>query len=238
MSQHAVLTFETHHDLKVRVTRGEAFGDAVMCCVALPDEFRRVQNEYPILFRLNVEQDSFAAVALFGFEDGENLYLEGDRWDARYRPLAMEIQPFLIGRPAPDSPERHVHVDMASPRIGTDGDIAVFDQHGQPTPYMRRVTELLGELDAGYQRAAGFFAALRRHELIEPLIVELPLEDGSVNRLVGFHTINEDRLSALEPEALADLQAGGYLLPVFMAVASLSNLDGLIRRKNRRLRHG
>lgn len=238
MSDHAVLTVEAHRTLRVHGARGTAFGDGVMCCVTVPDEFRRVQNEYVILFRLNHEHDSFAAMALFGFENGENLYLEGARWDARYRPLAMEIQPFLIGRPAPDSPERHVHIDMASPRIAGEDGIALFDDLGQPTPYLQRATEQLGDLDAGYRRSADFFAALRRHDLLEPLVVELPLDDGSTNRLVGFHTINEERLQALDAAALAELHADGHLMPVFMAVASLSNLDALIRRKNRRLRDG
>lgn len=239
MSQHAALTADTHRDLRIHQARGADYGDGVMCCVTVPDEFRRVQNEYPILFRLNTERDSFSAMALFGFENGENLFLDGDRWDARYRPLAMEIQPFLIGRPAPDADERHVHVDLASPRIaqGTDG-TAIFDAQGQPTPYLQTVSEQLGDLDAGYRRSTDFFEALRRHDLIEPLVIEVPLVDGSVNRFVGFHAINEDRLRTLEPEALADLQTGGHLLAIFMAVASLSNLDALIRRKNQRLTDG
>lgn len=238
MSDHAILTAETHRALRVHEERGAAFGDMVMCCVTVPDEFRRVQNEYPILFRLNSERDSFAALAMFGFENGENLFLEDGRWDARYRPLAMEIQPFLIGRPSPDSSERHVHIDMASPRISDGEGIAIFDENDQPTPYLERVNEQLGQLDVGYQRSAAFFAALRRNDLLEPLVVELPLADGSVNRLVGFHTINEDRLRSLDPTALNELHAEGHLMPIFMAVASLSNLDALIRRKNRRIRHG
>jgi hypothetical protein len=238
MSDHAVLTAETHGDLRVRAERGPDFGDAVMCCVTVPDEFRRVQNEYPILFRLNPERDRFAAFAMFGFENGENLFLEDGRWDARYLPLAIDIQPFLIGRPGPDSAERHVHVDMASPRIAREGGVAVFEEDGRPSAYLQRVSGQLGALDQGYQRSDAFLASLQRHDLLEPLVVELPLVDGSTNRLVGFHAINEDRLQGLDPGALAELHADGHLMPIFMAVASLSNLDALIRRKNRRLADG
>src|SRR4029079_5764513 len=102
MSSHEILTAEAHRDLRIRTDRGAELGDAVMSCVVVPNEFRRVQNEYPILFRLNPERDSFTALAIFGFEAGENLFLENGRWDARYRPLAMDIQPFLIGG-TPDS---------------------------------------------------------------------------------------------------------------------------------------
>lgn len=235
MSAHAILTAEAHRDLRVRTERGEALGDAVMCCIVVPDEFRKVQEEYPILFRLNAERDSFTALAMFGFQDGENLFLAGDRWDARMRPLAMEIQPFLIGA-APDGAAKQIHVDLASPRLG-DG-VRLFDEDGQPTPYLERVAEQLGALDAGYQGVHDFFAALRRHELLEPLMVDVTTQDGAGNRLVGFHAIDEDRLAGLDAGALAELNDEGHLLPIFMAVASLGKIGALVERKNRRLRDG
>ncbi len=236
MSNHAILTAEEHRDLRVRTERGAEFGDNIMCCLTVPSEFRQVQGDYPILFRLNIEQDSFGALAMFGFETGENLFLEDGRWDAGYRPLAIEIQPFLIG--GSGSAEKQVHIDLASPRIGQSEGIRLFDEDGRPTPYLERVAEDLGALDEGYQASAAFFAALRRYELLEPLTLEITLDDGSVNRLVGFHVIDEDRLRALDEAALGDLHRDGHLMPIFMAVASLGKLSALIARKNRRLGHG
>jgi len=238
MSNHVVLTSEAHRDLRVRTERGAEFGDAVMSAIVVPTEFRQVQNEYPILFRLNPERDSFTALALFGFESGENLFLEDGRWDARYRPLAIDIQPFLIGMPADVAGEKQVHVDMTSPRIGTSEGMRVFDEHGRPTPHLETVAEKLGALDASYQTSDDFFKALRRHELLEPLTLEVTLDDGSINRLVGFHVIDEDRLRRLDAQALGELHAEDNLMPVFMAFASLSNFTSLIARKNRRVAHG
>jgi hypothetical protein len=235
MPNHATLMAEAHRDLRVRTERGAALGDGVMSCLTVPSEFRRVQNEYPILFRLDAQSDSFAALAMFGFETGENLFLEGTRWNARYRPLAMEIQPFLIGQTGPDDPGKQVHIDLDSPRLGGDG-VRVFDETGRPTPYLEVIAEKLGALDEGYRGLAGFIAALRRHDLLEPFTLDVTLDDGSSNRLVGFHVIDEDRLRALDAATLGDLHDAGHLLPIFMAVASLSNLNGLIARKNRRLR--
>lgn len=235
MSAHAILTAEAHRDLRVRPERGAALGDAVMSCLVVPDEFRRAQEEYPILFRLDAARDRFDAVALFGFEEGENLFLDGERWDARMRPLAMEIQPFLIGS-AHDGATKQVHVDLASPRLG-DG-VALFDENGQPTPYLERVADQLGELDVGYQGAQAFFAALRQQELLEPQMIDVTLQDGSSHRLVGFHAIDEERLAGLDAGALAALHAAGHLLPVYMAVASLGRIGALVERRNRRLRHG
>ena len=238
MTSHAILTSEAHRDLRVRADRGAEFGDAVMSAVVVPTEFRQAQNEYPILFRLNAERDSFTALALFGFETGENLFLEDNRWDARCRPLSIDIQPFLIGMAAPDAADKQVHIDMASPRIGAREGTRLFDETGRPTPYLETIAERLGALDAGLQGSDDFFAALRRHELLEPLTLEVTLEDGSTNRLVGFHVIDEERLQALDADALGELHAEDHLLAIFMAVASLANFGALIARKNRRMARG
>jgi hypothetical protein len=239
VSSHAIVTAEAHSALRIKTERGESFGDGVMCCLVVPDEFRRVQEEYPILFRLNAERDSFTALAMFGFQDGENLFLADGRWDARVRPLAMEIQPFLIGT-SRDGATKQVHIDLASPRIDTEGGegVRLFDEDGQPTPYLDQMAEQLGALDAGYQATADFFAALRRYELLEPLMLDITLDDGSSNRLVGFHAIDEDRLAGLDAAAIATLHSEGHLLPIYMALASLGRVGALVERKNRRLRGG
>ncbi|MBB5714403.1 SapC family protein [Sphingomonas aerophila] len=233
MSNHTILTSEEHRELRVSTTREAGAGDAVMSALVVPDEFRRVQNEYPILFRLNLERDRYTALALFGFENGENLFLDGDRWDARYRPLSIDIQPFLIGRPATEGGEAQVHVDLDSPRIATGGEgVRVFDEDGRPTPYLETIAEQLGALDAGWRGSDDFFAALTRYDLIEPLTIDVTLDSGSEHRLAGYHGIDEDRLQALDASELGDLHEAGHLMPIFMALASLSNLAKLIARKN------
>jgi len=238
MSDHALLESTDHRDLRVRTARGADLGDAVMCCIAMPDEFRRLQNDYPILFRLDVERDTFAALAMFGFENGENLFLDGDRWDAGYIPLALDIQPFLIGGTPDQDGEKQVHVDMASPRIADGEGTRVFDDDGRPTPYLETIADKLGALDAGFRASGDFVAALRRHGLLEPLTLEITLDDGSINRLVGFHAIDEARLAGLDADVLGELSEADHLMPIFMAVASIGRLRELIARKNRRVANG
>ena len=238
MRDHAVLSADDHRALRIRTDRGGALGDAVMCCMAMPGEFREVQAHYPILFRRDVERDSFSALAMFGFENGENLFLDGMGWDARYIPLAIRIQPFLIGG-KPGETGNQVHIDMANPRIAADDDgVRVFDDDGRPTPYLEAIVDQLGALDEGYAASADFFAALRRHDLLEPLTLEITLDDGSINRLVGFHVIDETRLAGLDADTLGELNAADHLLPIFMAVASIGRLRELIARKNAAVAHG
>ncbi|TCP98962.1 SapC protein [Sphingomonas sp. PP-F2F-A104-K0414] len=236
MSDHVILAAEDHRDLRIRTERAPELGDAVMTCITVPSEFRRVQTHYPILFQLDAERDSFTALAMFGFEPGENLFLSDAGWDARYRPLAIDSQPFLVGRGAGDV--RQVHIDMASPRIGADEGMRVFDDTGRPTPYLERIADQLRALDTDYVASADFFAALRRYELLEPLTLDVTLDDGAKNRLVGYHVIDEDRLAGLDGAAVADLHAAGHMMPIFMALASLGNIGDLVARKNRRMTRG
>ncbi|RYY25471.1 MAG: multidrug transporter [Sphingomonadales bacterium] len=237
MTNHAILTSEVHADLRIRTERSADLGDAVMSAITVPSEFRQVQTDYPILFRMNAERDGFVALAIFGFEAGENLYLENGRWDAQVRPLSMDIQPFLIGGSPTEAAIKQVHIDMGSPRIAGGEGVRVFDEAGNPSPYLETIIEKLGALDDGYRESGDFFEALRRYELLEPLILEVTLDDGATNRLVGFHVIDEEKLQALDAAALGELHAAGHLMPIFMALASLANLSALIARKNRRT-HG
>ena len=239
MANHAVLDSQTHRHLRVHTAPGAQFGDSAMACLTVPLEFRRVQNEFPILFRRDLETGKFSALALMGFENGENLFLEAGRWEARYRPMALAIQPFLVGRPESGDGPAQVHIDLSHPRIASPGEgVGLFDENGQPTPHLEQVAGMLGDLDQGYRASENFFDALERHDLLEPLSVDVELNDGSQHRLVGYHIINEDRLASLDGAALEELHRGGHLMPIFMALASLANLSELARRKERRLQNG
>jgi hypothetical protein len=221
-----------HQQLRVITTRGAAWGDDVMSALTFPDEFRTLQAHYPIVFRKLDDGTGFQALALFGFEAGENLFLEGEHWDAPDIPLTVERQPFLIGV---EGEQLMVHVDLDSPRISsTEAGEPVFLPRGGSSDYLEHMNSVLLAIHTGLQGADAFIEALLAHELLESFVIDITLDDGSLNRLAGFYTINEERLAALGDAALGRLQRAGHLLPIYMALASLSNFRSLIDRKNRR----
>jgi hypothetical protein len=239
MSQHQILNPAEHGQLRIHTEAGAEYGDNVMASLAMPAEFREVQAHYPIVFRRDAETGKLAALALFGFEAGENLYLEGSTWDARYRPMAHAVQPFLIGRPPVEGAAPQVHVDMANPRISASGEgVRVFDDAGAPTPWLESVATMLGDLDYGWHEGDDFFAALEAYQLIEPFTLEVTLDNGAVQSLVGFQTIHEERLAGLDGEALQALMAHGHLARIYMVLASLAQFGNLVARKNRRIALG
>lgn len=229
MPRHAQVNNLDHKDLRIDTRRSAQLGDDVGFAATFPAEFRDLQASYPIVFRKDAH-GALSPVALLGFEEGRNLFLEGERWDAHYVPLAIERQPFLIGR---GGDELTVHVDLDSPRVGSANGEALFREHGGNTEYLDRIASVLLTLHNGLERVPVFVDALLALELLESFALDVQLDDGSLNRLAGYYTINEERLRSLDADALGQLHAAGHLEPVFMAVASISNFRGLIDRMNR-----
>lgn len=236
MSQHSILNPADHAALRIHTEAGADYGDNVMACLAMPAEFREVQAHYPIVFRRDAETGKLAALALFGFEAGENLFLNGSTWEARYRPMAHAVQPFLIGRSAEEGAPPQVHIDMGHTRISATGEgMRVFDEAGVPTPYLETVATMLGDLDYAWHESAAFFEALEAYGLVEPFSLEVTLDNGAVQSLVGFQTIHEERLASLDGEALTDLMVQGHLARIYMVLASLAQFGNLVARKNRKV---
>jgi hypothetical protein len=229
MANPVLLNNIDHKDLHVQTGRGARFGDDVMSALTFPAEFRDVQACYPIVFR-KAGDGSFEAHALFGFQEGENLFLGAQGWEAPYVPLTIERQPFLIGV---NGSELMVHVDLDNPRIGASGGERVFLPHGGSTEYLERVNSTLLAIHQGLQQARGFMAALLELQLLESFVFDIELDNGAQYRLAGFYTVNEERLAALPGDALERLHRAGYLQALYMVVASMSCFRTLIERKNR-----
>jgi hypothetical protein len=229
MPRHAQVNNIDHKDLRIDTRRSAQLGDDVGFAATFPAEFRDLQAYYPIVFRKDTKGE-LSPVALLGFEEGRNLFLDGERWDAHYVPLAIERQPFLIGR---GGDEMTVHIDLDNPRVGGVDGQPLFREHGGNTEYLDRIASVLLTLHNGLERVPAFVDALLAIDLLESFALDVELDDGSLNRLAGYYTINEDRLRGLDAATLGRLHAAGHLEPIFMVVASVSNFRALIDRMNR-----
>ncbi len=232
MPNHVLLNNIDHRDLRVDTGHGPGLGDEVMFSVVVPSELRNVQAHYPIVFHKGAD-GTLQPVALFGFAQGDNLFLGEGRWDASYVPLAIERQPFLIGR---DGDALMVHIDLDHPRVRSGQGQPLFRDQGGTTEFLDRMNSVLLALHDGLNGIPSFIDALLRHDLIESFVLDVELDDRSLNRLVGFYAVNEDKLRALDAGALDTLHRAGHLEAIYMVVASLSRFRDLIDRMNRR--HG
>jgi len=238
VSKHVLLNNIDHKDLRVVTKRSAEYGDNVMYSYTFPFEFRNIQAHYPIFFQKDPSSDRYYPVAMFGFRQDENLFLTSEGWDAPYVPIVVERQPFLIGFEGGTGgaePQSVVHIDMESPRVSESDGERVFLEHGGNTPFLDRMAGLLDALQHGDQENGPFSAALVANGLLESFNLDIELKDGSKNRLSGFYTISEEKLAALDAEALGSLHKEGYLQAIYMVLASLSQIRGLVDRLNARL---
>ena len=168
MTNFALLNNVEHQDVKIVTERSARYGDNVMYAMTFPFEFRDVQAYYPILFHRD-KNDEFFPVALFGFHEQENLFLDASGWHARYVPAMIRRQPFLIGfQRSRDHGEaaqdRMLSLDMDHPRVNTESGEALFQPLGGRTPFLEDTVSLLENIYQGYEHTRAFVAALQPSE--------------------------------------------------------------------------
>ena len=228
-----------HQNVRIITDRSADYGDDVHFVMTFPIEFRRVQACFPIFFQKDASNGKFFPMALLGVEEGHNLFLGEDGWDASYVPLMLQRGPFLIGfqqdEEAPGGKRSMVSIDMDNPRISDTEGEALFLPHGGTSDYLSSMTRILEDIQYGHQVNEAFVDALLEFDLIESVAMEVELDNGSKRQLLGLYTINEDRLEQLDGEALGKLHGKHYLLPIYMILASLSCFRTLIDKMNDKL---
>jgi len=237
MTNHALLDNVSHKDLKILPGYRKGQGYDVSTSRVFPVEFGELQMEYPIVLTRNKESGHFEPVVLLGLSNNENLFLDAHGWDARYVPLAIERQPFLIGfQESMESgiPQRRpvVHVDLDHPKVSMTEGEPVFLPHGGESPLLERISSVLLTIHQGNEINQVFSRLLVGLDLVESSTMEYTLANGEKHTLAGLHIINEQRLGALNGDALEALHRKGLLQGIYMMLASLPNFRKLIDRKN------
>jgi hypothetical protein len=241
MTRYELLNNVAHKDLRVVMRFGPEFGDNIGMVPAFPSEYAELQREYPIFFRKDPETGAWQSVALLGFEQHENLFLQDGRWNAAYLPGAAAKGPFLIG-----FQEQHIdgelrkepviHVDLEHPRVSFSEGEAVFLPQGGQSPYLQHIASVLRGIRDGVEFGTAMFAALDSMELIQPVSLDVQLDDKHRVSVNGLYGIDREKLGALDAGSLQRLNQAGYLEGCYLVLASLYNVRRLMAEKQRRLR--
>ncbi len=238
MSNFEMLNNVAHADVKINLSRTPELGDDVMFCMTYPFEFRLALSHYPILVYRDKDNNTAFPVALFGFEEGENLFLHAAGWNARYIPIMVQRQPFSIGFQqiqGSSDKQQVITFNPAHPRVNKEVGEPVFNEHGGYTPYLEQVIKMLESIDTGHKQNELLIRALDKYDLLEESTIAITLKDGTQYELVGFSTIADDKFESLSAEALKDLNDQKLLLPITMIMASMSNLGNLVDMRNANL---
>ena len=237
MTNHVLLNNIEHKDLKINLERSAKMGDNVWYTQTFPMEFRSAQAHYPILFQKDSDTGQIMPVILFGFENDNNLFLNDEKWDAAYIPLAIQRMPFYIGFQESTvdgvtSKNRVLTLDLDSPKVNKQQGADLFLEYGGNSDYLEHIANVLESLHVGLQENKDFVEALTTCELLESVTLDIELNDGSKNQLLGFYTINEENLNNLSQENLTRLYTAGFLQAIYMVLASQVHINDLVARKN------
>lgn len=201
-------------------------------------EIPQAAMEYPVVFvHTGVRDDAGRAtvspIALLGLTQGENLYVEGPRWDARYIPAFIRRYPFLTanlrGTPAPG-----VMLDMAWSGVSSTEGEPLFDADAQPAPALQRAIEFLERFDTEAQRTQMFCTRLVELDLLKEMKADATLPDGATLSVDGFFTIDDEKLRALPEAAVLEMHRNGMLALLNLHLASTTHLRAMVERKARR----
>ena len=201
-----------------------------------PTEIKEAQRDYPILFIKNPETGQFQSVVLLGLVAGENLYINNG-WQASYIPAMISKGPFIIGFEEKEQNGKKVKqpivaLDIDNKRVNKEHGEAIFLEDGQASPYLQQVNQSLKTLHDGSQLNQHMFEAFLKNDLIEPITLNVELNNGEKISLKGNYTLNEEKLSKLSGDALNELHSSGLLRVAYFITASLGNVQRLVDLKN------
>jgi len=236
MTNKVLLNNVDHADLRIIVRHSAEFGDSVNQVLVFPTEFDDIQREYPIFFRRD-QNGELQSIALLGLDRDENLFLDEHGWHGRYVPAALQRGPFLIGlqKGAAEGAARQepmVHIDLDDPRVSKNEGLALFLPHGGNAPYLNHIAGVLRAIYAGMDATASMFAAFEEAGLIEPVSLEIELDEARKYVLPDLFTIGRAALAALDGARLEQLNLAGFLGVAFLVASSMSNVSRLIEIKN------
>lgn len=239
MANHELVNNVKHKDLRIITKRSADYGDNIWYALTFPNEFRSAQIHYPIFFTKDPNTGQFVSVALFGFKEQENLFLDENGWNASYIPASVLRQPFLIAtqtvnEDGKETQNRMLSIDLDHPRISNDQGEQLFLPFGGNSDFLDKTASMLEALHLGATDGAIFCKTMSDLELIEPCTLDIKLDNGNEHQMVGFYTINEDKLSELAIETIDSLRKQGYLQAIYMMIASQGNIRSLLREKNKR----
>ncbi|RYY75458.1 MAG: peptidase [Gammaproteobacteria bacterium] len=242
MTTLVALNSKKHHLLKIDTGEVESQGGHLHMVPVVLTEFAKLSLQYPIVVTKNQDNGRFTCVTLFGLEKGENLFFNGNEWNSIYLPLQIRRQPFFLGKSEEDD-KRVICIDMSHASIINENSMLkengkkLFNADGSETQYLADLKNILAELSEGENTTQLFIQELLSMNLLQPMQLQIALENEQSFRVDGLYTINEQALTKVTSENLISLHHKNFLHPIYIMLTSIGHIYGLIDKKNKRNRN-
>ncbi len=236
--KHQLLNNIEHRNLRVDSKPALTYGENSHFAMIVPAEIVTAKNFFPLFIYKDGSTGKFFFSAIFGFQEGENLFLDDKGWHSEYIPLSIARKPFLIGQQeaienGQKIVKRVINIDMGSPRVNAGGE-RVFTDSGESTPYLDNIARVLEMLHHGIIESDQLINKLIDYDLLEPMSLKLVFNEHRKYELHHLYTIKSDALNALDDSKVMGLFRDGSLEKIYALVHSQARISTLIRLKNER----
>lgn len=225
------LNKEVHGELYIEGIEGYTHTKETNSIYIAAIEFLRVSREYPIVFAKGADDVVFP-VALLGLEKNKNLFVDDKgAWTANYIPAYVRRYPFILATADDNKDNFAVCVDESFPGFNTAKEgKALFDEKGEQTDVLSQAVDFLQDYQSHVKLTTLFCENLSKLDILEPMQANIERSSGEKMSLGGFMGVNREKLKALKPAKLAELLKSDQMELIFAHLASLSNLNELMKR--------
>jgi len=223
---------QKHAGKKILSIDSYQFAENTHIASLLVNEFRRAAPVYPIVFLKDAE-DQYGSYALFGLEQGENLFIDAEgRWNVGYIPAIIRRYPFALGK-GEGQDQFLICLDEESEFISESEGQPLVNEDGKPGEVVEKAKEFLSELYKSNQLTSRFCKELEEQELLTPLNMQIKGkgEEKAIN-IAGCYGVDERKLNELSDEKFVQMRKNGILPLIYAHLISLAQIERLVRLKN------
>ena len=196
-------------------------------------EFGPAARDYPIAFASGDGGKTFAAVAILGLVQNENLFCDAAAWaPGTYVPAYARRFPFCMAKVTLDNVQQQNRlICVENDHLDDAAGEPMFDAQGQPVEKWKTIERLLSEYEADLERCRELCSILADYGLLEPFTMQATLNKGGNLQLAGMHRVADKKLENLNAAQLKNLLKKGILARVYAHQLSLDNFARLLDRR-------
>ncbi len=225
------LNKEVHGDLYIEKVEGYSHTKETNSIYIAAIEFLQTSREYPIVFAKGQDEKIFP-VALLGLEKDQNLFVNKEgKWLADYIPAYVRRYPFILAKVDEKQNNFTVCVDESFSGFNTAKEgVALFDDKGEQQQVLKQAVDFLKDYQTHVQLTTLFCENLSKLDILEPMQANIERATGEKTTMGGFMGVNRKKLKELKPVKLAELLKSDQMELIFAHLASLSNINSLMKR--------
>jgi len=229
-SNAVALNREQHSDLTISPSpNGFRFASDLLTVMLVATEFYDAGRQFPIIFTI-LPDNSVQPVALLGFEEGENLFVDDEgKWTGRYIPAYFRRYPFITTDESAEG-QAVVCFDETYDGFNLEGGISLFE-NGEATTKTVEIQNFLQGYLQQLKLTRAFGATLLEKGLLREISAQANLVDGRTYGLNGMQVVDEQKLAELSEEEVVQMFKDGSLPLIYAHLLSLRNLQELVERK-------